>query len=52
LDITQPAEISVYAQVFDLLQRSAVYGLGARDLIAHALADLSHANSGNFRQHS
>jgi transcriptional regulator with XRE-family HTH domain len=51
LDITQPAEISVYAQVFDLLQRSAVYGLGARELIAHALADLSHANSGNFRQH-
>jgi hypothetical protein len=33
LDITQPAEISLYAQVFDLLQRSAVYGHGARDLI-------------------
>ncbi len=40
LDITQPAEISLYAQVFDLLQRSAVYGHGARDLIRHALGGL------------
>lgn len=42
LDITQPAEISLYVRVFDLLQRSAVYGHGARDLIGRALADLSH----------
>ena len=42
LDITQPAEISLYAQVFDLLQRSAVHGHGARDLIRRALRDLSH----------
>ena len=40
LDITQPAEISLYAQVFGLLQRSAVYGHGARDLIRRALDDL------------
>jgi transcriptional regulator with XRE-family HTH domain len=40
LDITQPAEISLYAQVFGLLQRSAVYGQGARDLIERALGDL------------
>ncbi len=42
LEITQPAEISLYAQVFDLLQRSAVYGHGARDLIKRALGDLNH----------
>jgi transcriptional regulator with XRE-family HTH domain len=42
LDITQPAEISLYVQVFDLLQRSAVHGHDARDLIKRALADLSH----------
>jgi transcriptional regulator with XRE-family HTH domain len=41
LDITQPAEISLYAQVFDLLQRSAVHGHDARDLIRCALDDLS-----------
>jgi transcriptional regulator with XRE-family HTH domain len=51
LDITQPAEISLYAQIFDLLQRSAVHGPGARDLIRRALADLSRGNSGNLRQH-
>jgi hypothetical protein len=42
LDITQPAEIGLYAQVFDLLQRSAVYGQGARDLIRRALGDPRH----------
>jgi transcriptional regulator with XRE-family HTH domain len=41
LDITQPAEISLYAQVFDRLQRSAVYGHGARELIRRAAGDLS-----------
>lgn len=41
LDITQPAEISLYAQVFDLLQRSAVYGHGARELIRRAAGVLS-----------
>ena len=42
LDITQPVEIGLYVQVFDLLQRSAVHGHGARDLIRRALSDLSH----------
>ncbi len=42
LDITQPAEISLYAQAFGLLQRSAVYGHRARELIARALAGLRH----------
>ncbi len=41
LDITQPAEISLYGQVFGLLQRSAVYGHGARELIRGAVGDLS-----------
>jgi transcriptional regulator with XRE-family HTH domain len=41
LDITQPAEVNLYAQVFDLLQRSAVHGHGARELIRRALGDLS-----------
>ena len=39
LDITQPAEIGLYVQVFDLLQRSAVHGHGARDLIRRALRE-------------
>jgi hypothetical protein len=39
LDITQPTEINLYAQVFDYLQRSAVYGHGARDIIGRALTD-------------
>ncbi len=42
LNITQPAEVSLYVQVFELLQRSAVYGHRARALIGRALRDLSH----------
>jgi hypothetical protein len=38
--VTQPAEIGLYMQVFQLLQRSAVYGRGARELILHALSAL------------
>jgi transcriptional regulator with XRE-family HTH domain len=41
LDIIQPGEIGLYAQVFGLLQRSAVYGHGARELITRAAGDLS-----------
>jgi len=41
LDITQPAKISLYAQVFERLQRSAVYGRSARDLIGQVLTDLA-----------
>jgi transcriptional regulator with XRE-family HTH domain len=40
LDITQPAEIDLYSQVFEHLQHSAVYGRAARDLIGSALADM------------
>lgn len=40
LDITQPREVAVYVKAFDLLQRSAVYGLPARELITRALAAL------------
>lgn len=40
LDLTQPAEIGLYAQVFGLLQRSAVYGSRARELIRRAAGDL------------
>jgi hypothetical protein len=43
LDITQPAEIILYAQVFELLQRSAVYGPAARALIGRALAEVTAA---------
>lgn len=40
LDLTQPAEIDLYAQVFGLLQHSAVYGHRARELITRAAGDL------------
>jgi transcriptional regulator with XRE-family HTH domain len=51
LDITQPAEISLYTQVFELLQRSAVYGHGARELIRHAMGISAAGSLANFRQH-
>lgn len=41
LDITQPAEIDLYAQIFERLRRSAVYGRSARDLIGQVLAALA-----------
>lgn len=37
LTVTQPAEIALYAKAFALLQRSAVYGQSARDLVVQAL---------------
>lgn len=40
LTITQPREISLYAKTFDELSKAAVYGQGARELIATRLADL------------
>lgn len=42
LTITQPREIAVYAKAFARLQRSAVYGREARQLISKALADLEN----------
>jgi transcriptional regulator with XRE-family HTH domain len=40
LDITQPREIALHVKAFELLQRSAVYGRGARELIHRALTAL------------
>lgn len=41
LVVTQPAEVSIYAQGFDALQRSAEYGRNARELIARSLRELT-----------
>jgi transcriptional regulator with XRE-family HTH domain len=41
IDITQPAEIALYAEVFSRLRQSAVYAREARALIAHALAEIT-----------
>jgi transcriptional regulator with XRE-family HTH domain len=41
LTITQPRDIALYARVFELLQRSAVYGRDARQLIARALREVA-----------
>ena len=40
LDITDEADLAVYEKAFALLQRSAVYGDAARDLIREELAAL------------
>jgi transcriptional regulator with XRE-family HTH domain len=40
LDITHPREVAVHVKAFELLQSSAVYGRGARELIQRALAAL------------
>jgi hypothetical protein len=40
LDITQPREIAIHAKAFALLQKSAVHGHAARDLIHGALTAL------------
>jgi transcriptional regulator with XRE-family HTH domain len=39
LDITQPREIALHAKAFTLLQKSAVYGHAARELIQQALTE-------------
>ena len=41
LEITQPREIQLYTDMFQHLQRSAVYGSPARALIARAITDLT-----------
>ena len=41
LDVTQPAEIALYAEVFERLRQSAVYARDARVLISQALAELA-----------
>ncbi|MDQ2709663.1 MAG: Scr1 family TA system antitoxin-like transcriptional regulator [Actinomycetota bacterium] len=40
LDITQPREIAVHTKAFALLQKSAVHGQDARELIRRALGVL------------
>ncbi|MEV1245065.1 helix-turn-helix transcriptional regulator [Nonomuraea sp. NPDC049750] len=40
LTVTEPREIALYGRAFALLQRSAVYGEPARQLITQALAEL------------
>jgi transcriptional regulator with XRE-family HTH domain len=40
LEITQPREIALHVKAFGLLQRSAVYGRSARELIQDALTEL------------
>lgn len=40
LDITQPREIAVHAKAFALLQKSAIHGHAARELIQRALTEL------------
>jgi transcriptional regulator with XRE-family HTH domain len=41
LNITQPRDIALYARVFELLQRSAVHGREARQVISRAIRDLT-----------
>lgn len=45
LDITQPREVTLYTRIFERLQRSAVHGTGARQLITNALNDFASENS-------
>ncbi|TCJ89936.1 helix-turn-helix domain-containing protein [Nocardia alba] len=42
IQVSQPAEIGLYARMFEELKRSAVYGREARQLIVTALDDLDH----------
>ena len=42
LDITQPREITLHTKAFTLLQKSAVHGHPARELIHHALTTHQH----------
>jgi hypothetical protein len=44
LTITQPRDIALYSRVFGLLQRSAVHGHEARQLISRAIRDLTVAS--------
>ena len=45
LDITQPREVAVHVKAFGLLQRSAVYGPAARELIQAAFRQHQDADS-------
>jgi hypothetical protein len=41
IDVTQPTEIALYAEVFGRLRQSAVHGREARALITDALAEIT-----------
>jgi transcriptional regulator with XRE-family HTH domain len=41
LTITRPQEIALYGSAFEWLQRSALYGAAARDLVARAIAEIA-----------
>lgn len=41
IQVSQPAEIALYARMFEELKRSAVYGRAARQLIVTALDDIT-----------
>jgi hypothetical protein len=41
LTVTQPRDIALYSRVFELLERSAVHGRQARQLISRAIGDLT-----------
>lgn len=40
LTVTQPREIALYGKAFAMLQRSAIYGKGVREIVRQALANL------------
>ncbi|MFE3322858.1 helix-turn-helix domain-containing protein [Nocardia sp. NPDC059195] len=49
IQVSQPAEIGLYARMFEELKRSAEYGREARQLIVTALDDLDHRRgAGDF----
>ncbi len=45
LEVTQPREVEVYVRAFGLLQRSAVFGRPARDLIARAMTGMQEGEN-------
>jgi Domain of unknown function (DUF5753) len=47
LEVTQPREIRLYAEMFEHLKKSAVHGAQARALITRALAELADDWAGN-----
>jgi transcriptional regulator with XRE-family HTH domain len=51
LTVTQPRDIALYSRVFELLQRSAVHGREARQLITRALQDVAGGLAVNLCQH-
>ncbi|WP_350279683.1 helix-turn-helix transcriptional regulator [Kribbella sp. HUAS MG21] len=44
IEVTQPQEIALYASMFDMLRRSALYGPEARALIVRVQGELARSN--------